>query len=220
VTFAVGLGCLVASIESRLRPAAWLAVIAPIALLPVFAAGLFGRLVPVQPPSQDWRPALDAMAAEPVQSVILSLPWEPFRTTAWSDTTVLDPLTKIAKDPVVWNDTVRVGGISVPGESRTARQAQELLAAGESPVAVARAVGARWIWIDPAGFDSGYDLAGAEPVVQNDSLRLYRVTSPDNYSGRRLSPLLAWFGVMVWTVAAVLAVAIRPGQSWAKGRAG
>ncbi len=207
----LGLGCIVLAVARRGalagRVAAVLGLVAPIALTPALAWGLSGRVVPVEPPTSDWNAALTEVRSDP--GPILSLPWAGYRTTTWSNTTVLDPLTKIAPVPVIWNDGIEVGSVRVAGESVVAAEVTAALRSGQSPVEVARAAGARWIWLDASGFAlvSDESLRGAEEVVSNGTVRLYRVDPVGWYPGPVVGRWVAWLGLAVWAGALLWAVA-------------
>jgi hypothetical protein len=199
---ALGLGCVVLQGARKGlvtgRVVAVLALAAPLAVTPALAWGLNGRVVPVAAPVADWDAALAEVRADP--GPILSLPWSAYRSTTWSDTTVLDPLTKIAPVPVIWDDGVRVGAARVSGESEVAAQVTQALSRGQSPAAVAQGVGARWIWLDASGFDSvqSAGLETAEPVVVNATVRLYRVVPEAVYPGPVVGRWVAWLGLATW----------------------
>ena len=163
-----------------LAPVAALAVLAPLAINPGLAWGLAGRLHPVAYPP-DWSAAQAAVAADPEPGTVLALPWTPFRDYPWtgSDLPVLTPALRIFDRPVLWNDSVRVGGTVVAGESAAAADVGRLLT-GAAPLAEPlRRSGVRFVLVEtgqPPAVDA--TRLGGTAVVTGPDLVLYRLAGP------------------------------------------
>ncbi len=107
-------------------------VLAPVLVLPTFAAGAFGRLAAVEYP-REWREVQRIVNADPAPGALLSLPWGAHRAFAWNGgRVVLDPATKLFDRRVIWDDTLLVGlpdggRLRVRGEDPLNRRAGDLL---------------------------------------------------------------------------------------------
>ncbi len=183
---AVGFGAAVDALASRAAALAGraavaaVALLAPVAVNPGLAWGLAGRLQPVHYPP-DWYAARAAVAADTEPGAVLALPWSPFRDYPWnaSDVPVLDPAPRMFDRPVLWNDTVQVGGTTIAGESADAAGMGALLA-GDGPLDTAlRAWGIRYVLVETGqipAVDAG--RLGGTPVVTGPDLVLYRLDGP------------------------------------------
>ncbi|MEU4691605.1 hypothetical protein [Actinoplanes sp. NPDC023714] len=142
------------------------ALLLPVVAMPDLAFGAGGALKPVRYPA-DW----DAVAArvDAAPGEVLSLPFEGYQRYAWAGGVVVrDPAPRYLDAPVLMNDALRVGRVTVDGESPRAARVQELLDAGR-PVAE---MGTRWVLVRTG-------LAGTLPPATLDGLRL-------EYDGRYL----------------------------------
>ena len=145
----------------------------PLLAVPDLAWGVGGRLQPVAYPD-DWARVRAAVAADPHPGDVLVLPLGAYRAFAWNDDrTVLDPAARWLPGPVVTDDTLVVGGLTVAGEDRRARAVR---AAVDDPAALAR-LGIGWVLVErgtpgpavPAGIDA------LPAVVTGRDLVLHRV---------------------------------------------
>ncbi|BBH67402.1 hypothetical protein ACTI_40870 [Actinoplanes sp. OR16] len=135
------------------------ALLLPVVAMPDLAFGAAGALRPVSYPA-DW----DAVAArvDAAPGEVLSLPFEGYQRYDWADGVVVrDPAPRYLNAPVLINDALRVGRVTVDGESPRAARAQALLDAGR-PVAE---LGSRWVLVRTG-------LAGTLPPATLDGLRL------------------------------------------------
>ncbi|MEU4561524.1 hypothetical protein AB0F72_24335 [Actinoplanes sp. NPDC023936] len=194
--FALGAEWLAARLSRRFEPGAGRvllvsAVLLPVVAMPDLAFGGLGALRPVPYPVD-----FDAVAAR-VQAApgeVLSLPFEGYQRAAWNrDVVIRDPAPRYLDAPVLMNDALRVGAVTVDGESPRAALAQRLLAAGRP----ATELGVRWVLVrsgtsgnPPAGV-----LAGLRLVYSGQYLRLWEnpaaPTAPRASSSARRAPALA-----------------------------
>jgi hypothetical protein len=194
--FALGAERLAARLADRFEPAAGRvllagAVLLPVVLLPDLAFGVAGALRPVRYPA-DWDAVAAQVAAAPGE--VLSLPFEGYQRYAWTRGVVVrDPAPRYLDAPVLINDALRVGAVTVDGESPRAAAARALLAAGRP----AAELGVRWVLVrrGPAGDPPPGVLAGLRPVYDGPYLRLWEnpsaVAGRSTAAARRLPALLA-----------------------------
>ena len=124
------------------------ALVAPLVLMPGLAWGADGRLRPVSYPA-DWLRARAMINASPAHGSALLLPWAAYRRYAWNHgEAVLDPWPRLLARTVIWNDTVQVGDLVVPGEDPTARGLGRLITSGASLTVPLRAAGVRFVIVD------------------------------------------------------------------------
>ncbi|MET8151929.1 hypothetical protein ACIBSW_02685 [Actinoplanes sp. NPDC049668] len=172
--FALGAELLAERLARRFEPAVGGvlltgAVLLPIVLLPDLAFGGAGALRPVRYPA-DWDAAAKLVAAAPGE--VLSWPFEGYQAYPWTRGVVVrDPAPRYLDAPVLMNDALRVGAVTVDGESPRAARAAEHLAAGRP----AAALGVRWVLVrrgtqaePPAGV-----LAGLRLAYDGPNLRLW-----------------------------------------------
>ncbi len=161
----------------------------PVVAMPDLAFGGAGALRPVTYPA-DWKTIAELVRADPGR--MLSLPLAEYRSYPWNrGRTVLDPSPRFFPVPVLVDDTLRVDGQVIAGESREARQIKALVGNGE-PLSE---TSFRWIMIQgPADSVSPASLAGLEPVHSGQDLSLYRnpsPTAPDHDTSRQLAIIVA-----------------------------
>ena len=111
----------------------WLAGIAvlPIAILPGLAFGMSGQLQTNDYPDEwgEVRHQLDELGASEARTVVL--PFEIYRRFSWNgERAVLDPAPRFFPGQIVVNDTLTVGGSSMPGEDPSARAIRDSLVTG------------------------------------------------------------------------------------------
>ncbi|HWS36784.1 MAG TPA: hypothetical protein VN408_29095 [Actinoplanes sp.] len=194
------------------------AALLPVVLLPDLAFGALGELRPVRYPAD-----FDAVAAVVADAPgeVLSLPFEGYQRYAWANGTVIrDPAPRYLDAPVIMNDALRVGAVTVDGENPRAVAAGVLLAAGRP----AAEVGTRWVLVRRgAGEPSASTLAGLRLVHDGPVLQLWaNPVAPDSPpvadTGRRVMVLSAHIFAGIVAVGAVLAVLLLGSRSWYRPR--
>ncbi|WP_233624854.1 hypothetical protein [Actinoplanes sp. ATCC 53533] len=220
--FALGAERLADRLARRFEPAAGrvllgAAVLLPVVLLPDLAFGGAGALRPVRYPA-DWDAVATRVAAAPGE--VLSLPFEGYQRYAWTRGVVVrDPAPRFLDAPVLINDALRVGAVTVDGESPRAALAQEILAAGRP----AAELGVRWVLVrrgpgaePPAGVLTGLRLAYDGPY-----LRLWEnpaVPAGPPAAGRRMPALAAHLLAAAIMIFAALALLRTRRSSWYRPR--
>lgn len=98
-------------------------VVLPLAALPSLAWGVDGRLEPLRYPA-DWQRVADILHRDEQRAglgAVAVLPWSTYRQFPWNDERpVLDPAPRYFPGTVVGADTLRVGDITIAGESSLA----------------------------------------------------------------------------------------------------
>jgi hypothetical protein len=189
VTFSVGAEALAERLARRLdgtagRVVLVAAALAPVAILPDLAFGAAGELRPVRYPA-DWAAVSARVGAAPGE--VLSLPFHGYQRYRWNrDQVVRDPAPRYLDSPVLINDALPVGDVTVDGESPRAAQVQALLDAGE-PVA---RLGFRWVLVreEPGVEVPAGALAGLRPAFDGPYLALWEnpaATAPHREPARR-----------------------------------
>jgi hypothetical protein len=145
------------------------AALLPVAILPDLAFGAAGQLRPVRYPA-DWEAVAARVAAAPGE--VLSLPFQGYQRYRWNHGQVVrDPAPRYLDAPVLINDALRVGEVTVDGENPRATLAQALIDA-DDPVA---RLGVQWVLVRkepgvdvPAGV-----LSGLRPAFDGPYLALW-----------------------------------------------
>lgn len=194
------------------------AALLPVVLLPDLAFGALGELRPVRYPA-DYAAVAAVVADAPGE--VLSLPFAGYQRYAWANGTVIrDPASRYLDAPVIMNDALRVGTVTVDGENPRAAAAGALLAAGRP----AAEVGTRWVLVRRgAGEPAASTLAGLRLVHDGPVLRLWENPSapagpPPADGGRRAMALSAHISAAVVVVGAILAVLLLGSRSWYRPR--
>ncbi|MEV4537932.1 hypothetical protein AB0J82_29550 [Asanoa sp. NPDC049518] len=186
------------------------ALLLPVAILPDLAFGAAGQLRPVRYPA-DWNTVAAQVRAAPGE--VLSLPFHGYQSYGWNRGVIVrDPAPRYLDAPVLINDELRVGTVTVDGESPRAAEARRLLDAGE-PVA---ALGTRWVLVrqEPDVAVPPSVLTGLRPVFTGQHLALWEnpsaaATVPTTH--RRWPAVAAHlFAALVVVFAAVLVLRRRP----------
>jgi hypothetical protein len=216
--FALGAERLADRLGRRFEPAAGRvllagAVLLPVAVLPDLAFGGAGALRPVRYPA-DWDAVAARVAAAPGE--VLSLPFEGYQRYPWARGVVVrDPAPRYLDAPVLMNDALRVGAVTVGGESPRAADAGEHLAAGRP----AAALGVRWVLVrrGTGGEVPASVLTGLRLAYDGPDLRLWQNpsaatgASPDR--ARRSPALVAHLlagTIVIFAVVGVLRARRRP----------
>jgi hypothetical protein len=125
-----------------------MAVIAPVVLLPGLAWGAAGRLHATAYPA-DWLAGRRLIDADPRPGSAVLLPWAAYRRFAWNDgDAVLDPWTKLLRRPLIWNDALEVGSLTVAAEDSRARRLTPVIAGTGPLTGPLRAAGVRYVIVD------------------------------------------------------------------------
>jgi hypothetical protein len=173
-----------------------LALVAPVALLPGLAWGAAGRLQAVQYPA-DWLTARQIIQADRHGGSVLLLPWAQYRRYPWNHgEAVYDPWPRLLARPMIWNDALRIGRMTVPAESRRARALTPLITSGKPMTAGLITAGVRYVIVD-SGSLLRHDrqrrgeiavlarLEGARVVLDGPDLVLFRLPGePPQSAGR------------------------------------
>jgi hypothetical protein len=166
---AAGLGLAVGWVLRLRRPAvladskavlAAALIAAPLLFLPGLAWGAVGRLRPVEYPAS-WLAARELINSDPRPGSALLLPWGAYRRFAWNNgEAMLDPWPRLLNRPVVWNDGVQVGNVTLPPESPDAIALNAVIESGRPLTRRLEAAGIRYVVVD-AGFGSASPVATA-----------------------------------------------------------
>jgi hypothetical protein len=125
-----------------------MAVLAPVVLLPGLAWGAAGRLHATAYPA-DWLAARRIIDSGRPGGPVVLLPWAAYREPAWNGgDAVLDPWTKMLRRPVIWNDALQVGSLTVAAEDPAARRLTPAMAAGGPLTGTLVAEGVRYVVVD------------------------------------------------------------------------
>jgi hypothetical protein len=125
-----------------------LAMIASVVLLPGLAWGAVGRLQAVNYPA-DWLAARQFLDRSTEPGTVLLLPWAQYRAYPWNNgETVFDPWPRLLARPMIWNDALQVGRVTVAAESQSARRLGPLVESGRPLTAAMEAAGIRFVIVD------------------------------------------------------------------------
>jgi hypothetical protein len=195
----------VLTLRRWLRPvsAALLCCAALVLSLPDLAWGVGGKVESVRYPD-DWPAVAAAINREPAQVAVL--PADTMRRFVWSGRApVLDPLPRWLRADVLATGDLTIGGSTVLGEGKRARDVQQLLLAGGDPGDLRRA-GVGWLVVElgtPGDIGSAAETFGRLPVAyRGRDLMLYRVggTAVSASADRRLLVViahLAWLQMLI-----------------------
>jgi hypothetical protein len=167
------------------------AVVLPVLVMPDLAWGGGGALRPVTYPA-DWPVVSQTIAGSPGE--VVALPFAEYRRYGWNGgRVVIDPLPRYLEAPVVVNDALVVGGVTIAGEDRRAAAIRSHLDAGGS----AADLGVAWVVVEGPGVAPS-TVAGLELVYSGPTLTLYRNPSPappSRSSGAARAAMLFAYGV-------------------------
>jgi len=165
-----------------------LALVAPVALLPGLAWGAAGRLQAVQYPA-DWLTARHIIQADRRGGSVLLLPWAEYRRYPWNHgEAVYDPWPRFVARPMIWNDALQIGRMTVPAESQRARELTPLISSGKPLTTGLMKAGVLYVVVDagsllrhdrerPAELAELARLPGAGVVLASPDLVLFRLPS-------------------------------------------
>jgi hypothetical protein len=160
-----------------------LALIAPVALIPGLAWGAAGRLRAVQYPA-DWLTARTLIQSSRTAGSVLLLPWGQYRRYPWNHGEPLfDPWPRLLARPMIWNDSLQVGSVTVAAETRQARQLGPAITSGRPLTATLRAAGVRYVIVDAGPLlgrprprlDGLAKLPGADVLLASRDLIVFRL---------------------------------------------
>jgi hypothetical protein len=168
-----------------------MAVLAPVLLLPGLAWGAAGRLHTAGYPA-DWLAARRLIDADPRPGSAVLLPWAAYRRLAWNDGEAgLDPWTKLLRRPVIWNDALQVGALTVAAEDAPARRLTPAMAGTGPLTGPLRTAGVRYVIVDAGPLLAGAAeaggtgclaararLPGAAVVLASGDLIVFRLPGP------------------------------------------
>ena len=172
-----------------LRPTAGLtmlgivALLAPLVLLPGLAWGAFWRLRAVPYPA-DWLAARTAIDASQHPGSVLLLPWAQYRQYPWNHgEPVFDPWPRLLSRPMIWNDALGVGSITVAAESQSARRLNAAVTSNRPLTPTLLANGVRFVIVDAgpllgqprSRLDTLARLPGAQVMMASRDLIVFRL---------------------------------------------
>jgi hypothetical protein len=203
----------VLTLRRWLRPAAASLVCcaALVLSLPDLAWGVGGKVESVRYPS-DWPAVAAVINGEPAQVAVL--PADTMRLFVWSGPApVLDPLPRWLRADVLATGDLTIGGTTVLGEGKRARDVQQLLLAGGDPADLRKA-GVGWLVVEsgtPGDIGSAAETFGRLPVAyRGRDLMLYRVggTTVSASADRRLLVVIAHLAWLQMLIAAGIGMAV------------
>jgi len=125
-----------------------LALAAPVVALPGLAWGAAGRLHAVQYPA-DWLKARQIIDGDRRAGSALLLPWAQYRRYPWNHgEAVFDPWPRFTARPMIWNDALQVGRLTVVAESERARRLGPVITSGGPLTTALGAAGVRYVIVD------------------------------------------------------------------------
>ncbi len=165
-----------------------MALLAPVFLLPGLAWGAAGRLQAVQYPA-DWLRARQIIDGDHHRGSALLLPWAEYRRFPWNHgEAVFDPWPRLLSRPMIWNDALQVGRITVAAESDRARQLTPIIDSRRPLTRALRRLGVRYVVVDAGpllrpGLAAGRlpglaRLPGARVIVASRDLVVFRLPPP------------------------------------------
>jgi hypothetical protein len=189
------------------------AALLPVAILPDLAFGAAGQLRPVHYPA-DWDSVSARVAAAPGE--VLSLPFHGYQRFRWNRGQVVrDPAPRYLDAPVLMNDALRVGDVTVDGENPRAARARALIDAGD-PVA---RLGVRWVLVrkEPGVDVPAPVLSGLRRAFDGPYLALWEnpeVIAPGTPSDRRWPAAVAHLLAALVVIVAGLAMLRGRREPW------
>lgn len=183
--------------------------LAPLALMPDLAAGLGGRLQPVDFPDE-YAAAREVLAdaAEGREGSLLVLPFTSYRLPDWNEgRRTLDPLGRYLTPNYLASDDLFVSGEPVSGEDERGRRVAASLDAGLTEGALATALaaeGIHWVVLDREALEALGETAtmpAGEVLHDGERLTLRELEGPVSAAPGKLSLGLAGLAWGVWGAA-------------------
>jgi hypothetical protein len=181
-----------------------------IAVLPDLVWGVGGKMTAVSYPS-GWAGAAAVINANPAPVAVL--PPDSMRRFDWAgDAPVLDPLPRWVRAEVLSTGDLTIGGQTVPGEGRRAREVQSLILGGADGDALARA-GVGWVVVEGGDIETGFKPTNLNlPVAyQDDAVTVYRVGGEQPAAANRgllIAVHLVWLATLVGSALGAVTTAV------------
>ncbi len=161
----------------------FIALLAPVVLLPGLAWGGVGRLRAVQYPA-DWLTARSYLDGSGQPGSVLLLPWAQYRRYPWNrGEPVFDPWPRLLARSMIWNDALTVGTTTVAAETPLARRLGPEISSGRLRTEALLGAGVRYVIIDAgpilgrprARLATLARLPGARVVLASRDLIVFRL---------------------------------------------
>jgi hypothetical protein len=138
----------------------------------------------------DWLVARSVIDGDRAPGSALLLPWAAYRRFGWNDSeAVLDPWPRLLSRPVIWNDGVQVGPVTIPSEDPRALALNGVISSGAPLTRRLQAAGVRYVIVDagfspaspssraaePGGYPFRGRLPGCRVVLAGPGLVVYQV---------------------------------------------
>lgn len=180
----------------------------PCTLLPSLTWGVGGRVSAVEVPT-DLRSVTAELSAAGEGTVGL-LPWSQYRRYDWNERRVsLTLIPRMVDHPVLFDDSLPLQDLSVPGENPAARRVTERIGQGVDPVQALAAEGVRWVVIEKrSGLSAAVDVAdlptGSSVVRDGPSVTVVELSSVEGRAaGLSRIGLIGWVATcLTWLTAA------------------
>lgn len=195
------------------------AALLPVLALPDLAAGVWGRVAPVEYPAE-WEEVRDTLLDRATgPGALIVLPYQPFRSFPWNDhRTALDPFPRYSGLETVVPDELTVGATRLSGEDPRAAAVAEALGS-DDPVDGLLAAGVGWVAVQrdtPGEIPEGV-LDALVPVARTGVLDAYRIPGePLEWRYRPPAVLVIAVDLAVLAMVGVLVavrIAVRVGRS-------
>lgn len=170
-----------------------------VAVLPDLAWGVGGRMVAVHYPP-GWAAAAAMINADPRPVAVL--PPASMRSFGWAgDAPVLDPLPRWLRADVLTTGDLTIGGRTIPGEGRRAREVESLVLGGAPADVLARA-GVGWVVVE-----SGAPELRLPVAFRDEDIAVYRVGGDHPAAAHRgvaIAAHLVWLATLAAGLAGLL----------------
>jgi hypothetical protein len=213
--YAVAGAAAVVTLQRRVPQVVTAAVccLALVAVLPDLAWGVGGKVTPVRYPA-GWTAAAALLNADPRPVAVL--PADSMRHYPWAgDAPILDPLPRWVSADVLTTGDLVIGGQTVPGEGKRAREVERLLQSRAGADELARA-GVGWVVVE-GGIENGTEPPLALPVAfADDDLTVYRVGGQHPGAAHRdlmIAAHLVWLATLLAGAVGMLGTALRRRRS-------
>lgn len=208
-------------------PAALLVVLVPVVLLPDLALGMWGRLSPVQYPT-DWSAVRAELAGSAHPGDVVSWPWSSFRAYEWNARrSSLDPAPRYMPRTVVTDGRLLIdtdeGVVVIPSDDRRSTDVAHALQATD-PASELRSLGIGWLVVQrgqpgspgfpaalPPALEAGTTVHLTTPTLEVRQLRGAPAIRGDPVPG------WMWLIWMVW-VAVLAGAAVMSMRYWGASR--
>jgi hypothetical protein len=171
--------------------------LALVAVLPDLGWGVGGKVTSVRYPA-GWTAAAAIVNADPRPVAVV--PADSMRHYPWAgDAPILDPLPRWVSADVLTTGDLVIGGQTVPGEGKRAREVERLVRSGAGADELARA-GVGWVVVE-GGIETGTAPRLALPVAYaDDDLTVYRVGGEHpgaSHRGLIIAAHLVWLAALL-----------------------